>query len=61
MNPKKNFSNIHPIWNWINWFSFPILLFIGIHILQVQDSVPQSTFSVPSQSLELQTSLSKHS
>ncbi|MDJ1177274.1 hypothetical protein PJF56_00185 [Roseofilum sp. BLCC_M91] len=61
MKTKKNSSNIHPIWNWINWLSFPILLFVAVHILQAQDSVPQSTFSVPPQSLELQTLLSKHS
>ncbi|HBQ99754.1 MULTISPECIES: hypothetical protein [unclassified Roseofilum] len=61
MNTKKHSSNIHPIWNWVNWLSFPILLFIGIHLLQVQDRTPQSTFSVPPQSLELETSWSSHS
>ncbi|MDJ1171552.1 hypothetical protein PMG71_19150 [Roseofilum sp. BLCC_M154] len=60
MNAKKYCSNIHPIWNWINWFSFPVLLFVALNFLQVQDSVPQSTFSVP-QSLEQQTAFSSHS
>jgi len=52
MNAKKNSSNIHPIWNWINWLSFPLLLSVALHLVQAKDSVPQSTFSVPLQSLE---------
>jgi hypothetical protein len=60
MNAKKHCSNIHPIWNWINWFSFPIFLFVTLHLLQIQDPVPQSNFSVP-QSLEQQTAFSNHS